>query len=400
MSRALVALVTRPGPGSGADLAREADLNGRTSEEWVAEAARQAGCEAIEFESQDPPDRSALAKSLSGSDALLLVLPAEAPLLHSGLLKELRDAALAGGSARLFAGRSDVPVDAGVVALSSSRLGRALEASPDTPIRDLAFALVEEDGAQARTVELGEDGIGTQLTGPLALTHIRSELRRRRLEELMVSGVDIRVPERTMIDANAVVEPGTTLHADVTILGTSRVGAGSELHQGVWLRDSQLAPQVTVLPYSVLEGAVVGENASVGPFARLRPGTVLERDVKVGNFVEIKKTTLGRGSKASHLTYLGDATLGEDVNIGAGTITCNYDGTNKHQTTIGDGVFVGSDTMLVAPVTLGDGAATGAGSTITRDIPAGALAVARARQKNLEGRAGQKKKASSGDKDG
>jgi bifunctional UDP-N-acetylglucosamine pyrophosphorylase/glucosamine-1-phosphate N-acetyltransferase len=142
----------------------------------------------------------------------------------------------------------------------------------------------------------------------------------------------------------------------------------------------------------VLEESEIGNGASVGPFAHLRPGSILEADTRVGNFVELKKTRLGRGSKASHLAYLGDAEIGADCNIGAGTITCNYDGVNKHTTTLGDGVFIGSDSQLVAPVAVGNGAYVGAGTTVTDAVPAGALALSRVRQLNLEGWVARRKK--------
>ncbi len=145
-------------------------------------------------------------------------------------------------------------------------------------------------------------------------------------------------------------------------------------------------------PYTILDQAAVARDCTVGPFARLRPASVLLEGARVGNFVELKKTRLGAGAKASHLTYLGDAIVGDDANIGAGVVTCNYDGMRKNETTIGAGAFVGSDTMLVAPVTVGDGATTAAGSTITQNVPAGALAVGRARQRNIEGWADRKNK--------
>jgi bifunctional UDP-N-acetylglucosamine pyrophosphorylase/glucosamine-1-phosphate N-acetyltransferase len=149
--------------------------------------------------------------------------------------------------------------------------------------------------------------------------------------------------------------------------------------------DSAIGDGTELKPYSVLDDARVGFDCIIGPFARLRPGTVLDEKVHVGNFVETKKSHLGRGTKANHLSYLGDATIGRDCNIGAGTITCNYDGVNKMQTRLGDGVFIGSDSQLIAPVTVGDKAYVGSGTTVTDDVPAGALALSRAPQVNKEG---------------
>ncbi|HEX5717395.1 MAG TPA: DapH/DapD/GlmU-related protein, partial [Thermoanaerobaculia bacterium] len=160
------------------------------------------------------------------------------------------------------------------------------------------------------------------------------------------------------------------------------------LRQGAWIRDSTLGDDVMVEPYSVIDGAEVGDACRVGPYARLRPASRLLQGARVGNFVEVKSSVLGPGSKANHLSYIGDATIGEGANVGAGVVTCNYDGTSKHPTEIGPGAFIGSDTMLVAPVRVGEGASTAAGSVITKDVPAGALAIGRVRQKNLEGWAG------------
>jgi bifunctional UDP-N-acetylglucosamine pyrophosphorylase/glucosamine-1-phosphate N-acetyltransferase len=165
------------------------------------------------------------------------------------------------------------------------------------------------------------------------------------------------------------------------------------VHQGAWLRDTQVADGATIEPYSVLDGATIGRGCRVGPFARLRPGAVLAEGARVGNFVEVKNTRLGAGAKANHLAYLGDAEVGAGANVGAGVVTCNYDGVAKHPTEIGAGAFVGSDTMLVAPVVVGERATTAAGSIITRDVPAGALGVGRVRQRNVEGWAARRRAA-------
>jgi bifunctional UDP-N-acetylglucosamine pyrophosphorylase/glucosamine-1-phosphate N-acetyltransferase len=198
-------------------------------------------------------------------------------------------------------------------------------------------------------------------------------------------GVRVLDPARVWIEDQVEVGAGCVLYPDVALLGRTAVGRGSTLHQGAWLRDSVLGEGVIIEPYSVLDGAVVGDGCRVGPFARLRPGTVLERNARVGNFVEVKQSRLGEGAKASHLAYLGDADVGAGANIGAGVVTCNYDGVAKHPTTIGEGAFVGSDTMLVAPVRVGEQASTAAGSVITHDVPPGALAVGRSKQRNVAG---------------
>jgi bifunctional UDP-N-acetylglucosamine pyrophosphorylase / glucosamine-1-phosphate N-acetyltransferase len=208
----------------------------------------------------------------------------------------------------------------------------------------------------------------------------------------MLAGVTMADPDSTYIEATA------RLAADVSLAPQVSIGAGCELAanvrvgQGSVLKKAKLGADTEVLPYSVLDDVQVGQGCSVGPFARLRPGTVLEDGVHVGNFVETKKAKLGKGTKASHLTYLGDAVIGQGTNVGAGTITCNYDGVNKHQTTIGDNVFVGSDTQLVAPVSVGDGAIIAAGTTVTRNVPANALVLSRAPQTIKENWAETRKK--------
>jgi bifunctional UDP-N-acetylglucosamine pyrophosphorylase/glucosamine-1-phosphate N-acetyltransferase len=196
----------------------------------------------------------------------------------------------------------------------------------------------------------------------------------------MEQGVTIEDPERFDADEGVQVGADTVIEPSVRLGGATRVGRGCRVGQGSILLDSLVGDRTEVRPYSLLDRARVGRGCVVGPFARLRPESVLADEVHVGNFVELKKATVGKGSKANHLTYLGDATVGAGVNVGCGTITCNYDGERKHQTVIGDGVFVGSDSILVAPIRVGKGAYVAAGSTLTEDVPAGALALGRARQ--------------------
>jgi bifunctional UDP-N-acetylglucosamine pyrophosphorylase / glucosamine-1-phosphate N-acetyltransferase len=205
-----------------------------------------------------------------------------------------------------------------------------------------------------------------------------------RRDALMAAGVTLEDPSTTYIDAGVTVGPDTIVRPGVSLLGKTAIGARAVLHSGVRIVDSQLADDVTVLDHCLVVGSRIADGVCVGPFAHLRPETELCAGAKVGNFVEVKKSRLGAGSKASHLAYLGDATIGEKVNIGAGTITCNYDGVKKNRTVIEDGVFIGSDSQLVAPVTIGAGAYVAAGSSITKDVPAGALGIARSRQENKE----------------
>jgi bifunctional UDP-N-acetylglucosamine pyrophosphorylase/glucosamine-1-phosphate N-acetyltransferase len=214
----------------------------------------------------------------------------------------------------------------------------------------------------------------------IQLAELERRFRMKATTELMRAGVQLADPER--IDVRGRVEAGSDVYIDVNVIleGDIKLGDNVQIGPGCVLKDCQLAAGTRVHAYSVLEGMRSLGACEIGPFARLRPGTELEQGCKVGNFVEVKNSSVGKNSKASHLSYLGDSSIGERVNIGAGTITCNYDGANKHRTIIEDDVFIGSDTQLVAPVTVGEGADIGAGSTITKDAPAGRLTISRAKQ--------------------
>jgi bifunctional UDP-N-acetylglucosamine pyrophosphorylase / glucosamine-1-phosphate N-acetyltransferase len=205
-----------------------------------------------------------------------------------------------------------------------------------------------------------------------------------RLQDLMSDGVSLEDPSGVRIEMTASVGCDTTLATGVQLLGTTTIGEGSRIGAGCVLTNCTVGNGVHLKPYVVAEDVVIGDGATAGPFTHLRPGTVLGEAAKVGNFVETKKALLGKGAKASHLSYLGDCEVGEGSNIGAGTITCNYDGAYKHRTIIGKEVFIGSDTQLVAPVTVGDRATIGAGTTVTVDVPAGALVVTRGERRVIE----------------
>lgn len=213
------------------------------------------------------------------------------------------------------------------------------------------------------------------------VTH--DEARQRRLEivrKLMALGVVVKDPETTYVDQDVEVGAETVLYPGVILEAGSVVGCGCTIHARARITSSRVGDGVTILDGSILEDSDVDAGAMIGPYARLRPGSQIGAGAKVGNFVETKATRMGAGSKASHLTYLGDANVGSNVNIGAGTITCNYDGKDKHRTIIEDGAFVGSNVSLVAPVRIGAGAYVGAGSTVSGDVPAGALALGRGEQ--------------------
>jgi len=216
-------------------------------------------------------------------------------------------------------------------------------------------------------------------------------LRQRLNAEHMRAGVTLLDPATTYIEPGVTIGPDTLIHPGVHLCGATVLGRDCEIEPGAMLSDCTLADRVHVKSGSILEGSTIGADCAIGPMAHLRPGTVLLGENKIGNFVETKKARLGKKSQASHLTYLGDAEVGERVNFGCGTITCNYDGVNKYVTTVGDDVFVGSDVQLVAPVTIGSGSLIGAGSTITKDVPPDALAISRAEQKIVPGWAAKKR---------
>jgi bifunctional UDP-N-acetylglucosamine pyrophosphorylase/glucosamine-1-phosphate N-acetyltransferase len=233
--------------------------------------------------------------------------------------------------------------------------------------------LALKEGAIAETL-----GINTRAE----LARLDARVRAAKTAELMEAGVTIYHPETCVIDSDVTIEPDTIIDPFVQILGRSRIGADCRIQSGTVIINCEVGDGTVVQPYCVLEHSRIDEKVSLGPFSHLRPGNEVAAGAHVGNFVELKKTKLGRGSKANHLTYLGDSVIGEKVNIGAGTITCNYDGVHKHQTVIEDGVFVGSDSTLVAPVKLGKGSYVGAASCITDDVPEDALAIGRGRQIN------------------
>ena len=217
------------------------------------------------------------------------------------------------------------------------------------------------------------------------LARVEKALRLCKAENLMREGVTIVDPQATYIDAGVEVGQETVIEPGVSLLGATRVGRNCRLHRYSTITDSTLEDNVTVRQSCVVSGSKIASGVIIGPFAHLRDGAVIAEDAQIGNFVEVKKSWVGRGSKARHLTYLGDATLGEKVNVGAGTVTCNYDGEKKNATRIEDGAFIGSGTMLVAPVRVGRSSYVAAGSTITEEVPPESLALGRARQVNKEG---------------
>ncbi len=281
-------------------------------------------------------------------------------------------------------------VNTGILAVSAKHLKAWLPALSNANaqgeyyLTDIIAMAVE----QGMTVQVAQPGDAYEVQGVnnrLQLAELERWYQRREADRLMTEGATLADPAR--IDVRGELTIGNDLLIDVNVVFEGKVELGSNVSigPGCVIKDATIADGAEIKANSVIEGAVIGANAQIGPFARLRPGTELAANTKVGNFVETKKAVVGEGSKINHLSYVGDASLGRNVNVGAGTITCNYDGVNKFKTEIGDGVFVGSNTSLVAPVHIAADATIGAGSTITRDVADGELAVARGRQRNVSG---------------
>jgi bifunctional UDP-N-acetylglucosamine pyrophosphorylase/glucosamine-1-phosphate N-acetyltransferase len=396
----------------------------------AALAARQS----LTFVVQEPQLGTAHAlmtaePALAGHTGLLVLLSGDVPLLRSETLSKLVDCHLrTGAAASIVTAIVDDPFGYGRIVRTGEQIARIVEEKDASPaertIREInsgiyAFsldglfdavraiaaqnaqreyylpdlvAIYRQRGSIVETITVSNADEIRGINSRIELAAVSRIVRERKNTELMASGVTIEDPATTYIDEEVTIGADTILHPGVSIEGRSSIGAGCEIHTGARIVDSHIGDSVTILNHCVITGSTIADEASVGPFAHLRPETELKARTKVGNFVELKKTVLGAGSKANHLTYLGDATIGEKVNVGAGTITCNYDGVTKSQTVIGDGAFVGSDSQLVAPVTIGKGAYIGSGSTIRENVPDGSLAVSAGKQRNLEGWVEKKKR--------
>ena len=258
------------------------------------------------------------------------------------------------------------------------------EIRPDNPPREYYLtdmvAILNRAGHRVEAMQIEDEREALGINDREQLAQVDAILRDRKRREVMLSGVTLEKPETITIDAGVQIGMDTIIEPFAQILGDTRIGENCRVGACSIVQDSELADDVQIGPFTVVNTSSVGREASVGPFARLRMENHVEAGVHIGNFVELKKTRMGAGAKASHLAYLGDSQIGAEVNIGAGTITCNYDGYKKHRTTIGDGAFVGSNSTLVAPVEIGAGAYLAAGSVITDPVPADALALGRSRQ--------------------
>jgi bifunctional UDP-N-acetylglucosamine pyrophosphorylase/glucosamine-1-phosphate N-acetyltransferase len=371
-----------------------------------------------------------VARRALGHAKVVVVMPGDAPLVRTETLRALVNAHRAGNAAAtiLTAVVSDPSGYGRVVRKSETQVGAIVEESQLTDeqrdineinssiycftLEKLWPALAEvKPNNKHREVYLtdaiailagkGETVLAQVATDPREVLgcNTRADLaevdrifREWKRNALMTAGVSIQLPETVLIDPEVTAGEDTVIEPAVHLLGKTKIGARCLIRTGSVLTDAVLGDDVTVEPHCVIANSRLDEHVTVGPFARLRPDNHLKAGVHIGNFVELKRTTMGEGTKAGHLTYLGDAKIGARSNIGAGTITCNYDGFHKYPTTIGNRVFIGTDTALVAPVRLGDGAYIAAGSTITDNVPAEALAIARGRQVNKPGWAAKKRR--------
>jgi len=369
--------------------------------------------------------------ALRAATGTLMLLSGDVPLLSAKTLKMLLDRhESAGAAATVLTAVVDDPTGYGRIVRSGGKIARIVEhrdaSAQERAIQEInsgiyAFAvdglfdalkslaaenaqheyylpdvvaLYRQQGRGVETLPVSNVDEIRGINSRIELAAVSRIVRQNKNTELMAAGVTIEDPATTYVDSDVTIGADTILHPGVSIEGRTTIGGGCEIHSGVRIVDSRIGDRVTVFNCSVITGASLAAEARVGPFAHLRVGSAMGEGARVGNFVEMKKTALGAGSKAMHLAYLGDAEIGAQVNIGAGTITCNYDGVAKNRTTIEDGAFIGSDSQLIAPVTVGKGAYVGSGTTVRESVPAGALAVSAGKQRNLAGWADKKKQRS------
>jgi bifunctional UDP-N-acetylglucosamine pyrophosphorylase / glucosamine-1-phosphate N-acetyltransferase len=281
-------------------------------------------------------------------------------------------------------------VNTGIMAARSEALSRWLANVTDDNAQGEYYltdcvALANAEGARVEASVAHDPVEVTGVNDKRQLAEQERAWQRRQAEALMAAGVTVIDPARLDVRGEVIPAPDATLDVNVVLRGRVELGEGAVIGPGCVITDTRIGPGAQILPHCVIDGAVIGANALVGPFARIRPGTETAEHSRIGNFVEVKNSRVGEGSKINHLSYVGDTEVGRKVNIGAGTITCNYDGANKHKTVIGDRAFIGSNTALVAPVTVGEDATIGAGTTLNKDAPPGELTVARAKAITIPG---------------
>jgi bifunctional UDP-N-acetylglucosamine pyrophosphorylase/glucosamine-1-phosphate N-acetyltransferase len=365
---------------------------------------------------------------LAGATGTVVLLSGDVPLLRAETLADLvQRHESAGAAATVLTARVSGPHEYGRIVRENGRIAAIVEHKDATPAQRAidevnsgiyAFALeplfdalrsigsanaqgeyylpdlvgiYRARGKVVETVMLDDPRQILGVNSRRELADVSAILKTTKNDALMASGVSLVDPATAYIGPDVEIGPDTIVHPNVYLEGTTRIGANCQIHAGVRIIDSTIDDGAIINNYCVIRESHVRSGAELGPFAHLRPLSDVGEKAKVGNFTELKKTSLGKGSKAPHLSYLGDAVIGEKVNVGAGTITCNYDGTHKHQTVIEDGAFIGSDSQLVAPVRIGKGAYIAAGSSIVDDVPAGALGIARGKQTNKPGWVEKKK---------
>ena len=367
---------------------------------------------------------------LRGATGTLVLLYGDVPMLTAKTLKTLvQRHEAAGAAATVVTAVLEDPSGYGRIVRSGEQIARIVEERDATPaereireinsgiyvfaldglfdaVRSIAstnaqnefyltdlVAVFRKRGQIVETLKVSDANEIRGINSRRELAEVSRAVRQQKALSLMADGVTIEDPATTYIDRDVTIGRDTVVHPCVFIEGRTTIGANCEIHSGVRLVDAQLGDRVVVHNHCVITNAKIADDAAVGPFAHLRNDADVREKARVGNFVELKKTVLGAGSKSMHLAYLGDARIGAKVNIGAGTITCNYDGVNKNTTVIEDGAFIGSDSQLIAPVTVGEGAYVGSGTTVREDVPSGALAVSAGKQRNIDGWVENKKKS-------
>jgi len=404
---------------------------GRGADEVSAAVGQEAEATFVEQRERRGTGHAVLqAREACGADSdAILVLPGDMPLLSETTLRRLVERHReSGAAATLLTAELDDPTGYGRVVRAEGRPVAIVEHRDATPaqraIREVgtsaycfdgrrlwaalarvaphneqgeyyltdAIAILRADGhvVEAVLTEDPREGLGVNDRKQLAA--LAAVMRGRILDRLMAEGVTVLDPANTYVDDTVEIGADSVVYPGVVLEGRTIIGAECVVGPGCHVSASRLGDRVRLKPYCVLSEAIVEEAAELGPFCHLRPASHVGARARIGNFVELKKARIGRGAKVPHLSYVGDATLGAGVNFGAGAITCNYDGVDKHETIVGEGAFIGTNASLVAPVTVGDGAYVGAGSVITKDVPPGALAVTRAPQAIREGWAAKKQK--------
>ena len=394
------------------------------------EALLDPGVDVVHQEEQKGTGHAvAITRECWGDEEVLVVLSGDTPLVPTPLIRSLAEAARdprvgvamatmqlpdphgygrilrdeSGGIVGIVeekdasaAQRAITEVNPGIYAFRLPWLWHALERVDDDNVQGELYltdviALARADHMQVVGVEEPEGWLLSGINSRQQLVALENRWMRQTVEAWMSQGVTCHNPEQIRIEGQVTLGHDVSLHGPLVLQGKVEIASGVLVEPYCLIRDSRIGPDAVIHAYSHMEQAPVEAGVQLGPYARLRPGAQLQEGAKVGNFVEIKKAVIGPGAKVNHLSYIGDASVGAGSNIGAGVITCNYDGYNKFRTEIGAGAFIGSDCQLVAPVTVGDGAIVGAGTTVTGDVPSDALAVSRTPQKNIEGYAAKKR---------